>query len=103
MTRPRIAERHPLWFVTLLELAVILVYLLIGTVAHLAGLPDAFVSVVANVVLGVLAAGLLSRLGWWRTAGFKRSIRPRDLLWFVPLLLPVASVSPQVLSSGGWD
>ncbi len=89
MRWPGFAERHSLWFVVLLELAVVVVYVLTGTVAHFAELPDEFVSILANVVLGVLAARLLTRLGWWRTAGFTRPIRSRDLLWFIPLLLPI--------------
>ena len=39
MKRPPFAERHPLWFVALLELAVVMVYLLVGTGAHFARLP----------------------------------------------------------------
>lgn len=90
MTRPAFAERHPLRFVALLELTVTAVYVLTGTVAHVAGLPDGFVGVSANVVLTLLAAALLGRLGWWRTAGFTRPARSRDLWSFLPLLLPVA-------------
>ncbi len=101
MTRPPLAERHPLWFVALLELAVIVVYLLTGTIAHFAELPGEFVSVVSNVVLGVLAAGLLSRLGWRRTAGFRRVTRPRDLLWFLPLLMPAFFSLAAGLEFGG--
>ncbi len=89
MKRPPFAERHPLGFVALLELAVIVVYLLVGTFAHFASLPDDGVDAVANIALSVLAAALLSALGWWRVVGFKRAARPRDLLWFLPLLLPV--------------
>ena len=89
MKRPPFAERHPLWFVALLELAVVMVYLLVGTVAHFARLPDQGVNAVANIALFVLAAGLMTALGWWRVVGFRRAVRPRDLLWFLPLLLPV--------------
>lgn len=90
MKRRPFAERHPLWFVALLELAVTVVYGLTGAAAQVARLPEGFVSVTANVVLGLLAAGLLVRLGWWRAAGYTRPVRSRDLLWFLPLLLPVA-------------
>lgn len=101
MTRLPLAERHPLWFVTLLELAVTLVFVLTGTIAHFAELPGEFVSVVANVVLGVLAVRLLSRLGWWRTAGFRQAMRSRDLLWFLPLLLPAFFSLAAGLEFGG--
>ena len=83
------AQRHPLWFVASLELAMILVYLLAGTIAHFASLSDQGVNAVANLALSVLVAGLLGTLGWWRVVGFRRAARPRDLLWFLPLLLPV--------------
>ena len=89
MKRPPFAERHPLWFVALLELAVVMVYLLVGTVAHFARLPDQGVNAVANIALSVLAAGLMTALGWWRVVGFRRAAKVRDLLWFLPLLLPV--------------
>ena len=89
MKRPPFAERHPLWFVALLELAVIVVYLLVGTAAHFTRVSDEGVTGIATVVLSVLATGLLSALGWWRMVGFRRAARARDLLWFLPLLLPV--------------
>ncbi len=89
MKRPGLSERQPLWFVALLELAVIVVYLLVGTAAHFAHLSNDGVAAVANIVLSVLAAGLLSALGWWRVAGLTRAARPHHLLLFLPLLLPV--------------
>jgi uncharacterized protein len=89
MKRPPFAERHPLWFVALLELAVIVVYLLVGTAAHFTGLSNDGVAATATTVLSVLAAGLLGALGWWRVVGFRRAAKVRDLLWFLPLLLPV--------------
>ena len=89
MKRLPFAERHPLWFVALLELAVIVVYLIVGTITHFTRLSDEGVSSIATAVLSVLAVGLLSALGWWRTVGFRRAVRPLDLLWFLPLLLPV--------------
>ncbi|AZI44230.1 CPBP family intramembrane metalloprotease [Deinococcus psychrotolerans] len=102
MRWPGFAKRHPVWFVTLLELAVIVVYGLTGTIAHFAELPGEFVSIVANVMLIVLAAGLLTRLGWWRTAGFRLPVRPRDLLWFVPLLLPIGFSLAAGTEFKGW-
>ena len=89
MKRPPFAERYPLWFVALLELAVIAVYLIVGTAAHFTGLSNDGVAATATTVLSVLAAALLGALGWWRVVGFKRAARPRDLLWVLPLLLPV--------------
>lgn len=84
MKRPPFAERHPLWFVALLELAVTLVSLLVGTAAHFTRVSSEGVTATASTILSVLAVGLLSALGWWRAAGFRRAARPRDLLWFLP-------------------
>ena len=89
MKRPPFAERHPLWFVALLEIAVIVTYLLVGTAAHFTHVSNDGVAAIATTALSVLAAGLLGALGWWRVVGFRRAVSPRDLLWFLPLLLPV--------------
>ncbi|MGY2896506.1 CPBP family intramembrane glutamic endopeptidase [Deinococcus sp. UYEF24] len=89
MKRPPFAERHPLWFVALLELAVTLVSLLVGTAAHVTRVSSEGVTATASTILSVLAVGLLSALSWWRAAGFRRADTPHDLLWFLPLLLPV--------------
>ncbi len=89
MKRPPFAERHPLWFVALLELAVIVTYLLVGTAAHFTHVSNDGVAAIATTALSVLAAGLLGALGWWRVVGFRRAATPRDLLWVLPLLLPV--------------
>ena len=89
MKRTPFADRHPLWFVALLELAVIVTYLLVGTAAHFTHVSNDGVAAIATTALSVLAAGLLSALGWWRVVGFRRAVSPRDLLWFLPLLLPV--------------
>lgn len=90
MKRPGFAERHPLWFVALLQLAVIVVYGLAGTVAHFGGFSEQGLNALANTVLSVLAAGSLSALGWWGLVGFGRLGHASDLWHVAPLLLPVA-------------
>jgi uncharacterized protein len=89
MKLPRVVERHPYWFVAILELIIIAVYLMAGTIAHLAQLSNQAITGIANTTLSVLVIGVLSALGWWRTVGFRRPAHPRDLLFFLPLLLPV--------------
>lgn len=83
------AERHPYWFVTGVELAVILVYLAAGTIAHFAGLSNLGLYGLANLALAVLVAAALTRLGWWVGVGFRRPARTSDLWYFVPPFVPV--------------
>jgi uncharacterized protein len=89
MHQPRFAERHPYWFVAILEMIVIVVYLMAGTIVSVAHLSNQAITSIANSTLSVLAIGALSALGWWRMVGFKRPARPRDLFFFLPPLLPV--------------
>lgn len=85
---PSFATRHPSWFVALLEVAVVLAYLLAGTVAHLLRLPNAAIYGLANLGLALLVALLLTRMGWWRTVGLRREM-PRDLRYFALPFLPM--------------
>ena len=62
-------SRHPYLFVALLEAAVIGVYWAAGLAAHVFGLTSLEVYALANATLAVMAALLLSGLGWWRRAG----------------------------------
>ncbi|PDW01342.1 CPBP family intramembrane glutamic endopeptidase [Candidatus Chloroploca asiatica] len=89
MNLPRFVERHPYWFVAILEIIVIVVYLMAGTIAYVADLSNLAITGIANSTLSVLVIGALSVLGWWRAVGFTRPAHPRHLLFFLPLLLPV--------------
>lgn len=89
MHQPRFVERHPYWFVAILEISVIAVYLTAGTIASVAQLSNEALTWIANSTLSVLVIGALSALRWWRAVGFRRPAQPRDLLLFLPLLLPV--------------
>ena len=88
MTQSRFAERHPFWFVAILEVMVILVYLALGTIAHRTNLSNIGFEGIANLVLSVIATTLLSVMGWWRIVGFRRPDQPSDLLYFVVPFLP---------------
>jgi uncharacterized protein len=89
MHLPRFVERHPYWFVAILEIIVIVVYLMAGTIAYVAHLSNLAITGIANSILSLLAVSALSALGWWRVVGFKRPAQPRDLFFFLPPLLPV--------------
>ncbi len=89
MHRRRFVERHPYWFVAILEIIVIVVYLMAGTIASVAQLSNQALTGIANSALSVLVIGALSALGWWRAVGFRRPAHPRHLLFFLPLFLPI--------------
>lgn len=85
----RVIERHPYWFVAMLEIIVIAVYLLAGTIAFVADFSNQALAGLANSTLSLLVIGALSALGWWRAVGFRQPTHLRDLLFFLPILLPV--------------
>ncbi len=88
MTQSRFAERHPFWFVAILEVMVILVYLALGTIAHFTNLSNVGLEGLANLVLTIIAVILLSVMGWWSIVGFRPPDQPADLLYFVVPFLP---------------
>ncbi|NNJ13587.1 CPBP family intramembrane metalloprotease [Chloroflexales bacterium ZM16-3] len=85
----RFVECHPYWFVAILEIIVIAVYLIAGTIASVAQLSNQAIAGMANTTLSVLVIGALSALGWWRAVGCRRPAHPRDLLFFLPPVIPV--------------
>jgi uncharacterized protein len=88
MAQSRFAERHPFWFVAILEVMVIFVYLTLGTIAHFTNLSNIDLEGIANLVLTIIAATLLSVMGWWRVVGFRPPDQPADMLYFVVPFLP---------------
>jgi uncharacterized protein len=82
-------ERHPYWSVALLEIVVVFVYLIAGTVAHFMKLSNLGLYGIANLGLTVIVAGLLTWLGWWRRIGFRPARSNADLAWFVVPFLPM--------------
>lgn len=91
------AERHPYWFVAVLEVVVILVYLVAGTISHFLSLGNLELYGIANIALTAIVATMLTAMGWWRVTGFKRAARGRDLWWFlVPFVPMVVNLIPGV-------
>jgi membrane protease YdiL (CAAX protease family) len=84
------AERHPYWFVALMELLVVFLYLVAGTVAHFAHASNLGLYGIAQVGLTIAAASLLAAMGWWRVVGFRRPVQWGDLRYFVLPFLPLA-------------
>lgn len=84
------ADRHPYWFVAILEFVIVFIYLVAGAVAQFAHLPSLGLYGIAQVGLILVAVALLSILGWWRVVGLQRPDDWRDLRYFVVPLLPLA-------------
>ncbi len=89
MTSTPFAQRHPYWFVAILEIVTIAVYLLVGTVAYFTQLSNEWIYGSASLLLSIIAAVLLTKMGWWKAVGFRWPNRPRDLWYFALPLLPV--------------
>ncbi len=88
MTGAPFAQRHPYWFVALLEVVTIAVYLLVGTVAYFTELSNNWIYGSASLILSLVAALILTKMGWWKAVGFRWPNRPRDLWYFALPLLP---------------
>jgi membrane protease YdiL (CAAX protease family) len=89
MNRTLFAERHPYWFTMIMEVLVILVYLVAGTIAHFLGLSNLWLYGLANLGLSVGAAVLLTTMRWWGTVGFRAPRATSDLWYFLLPLLPI--------------
>ena len=89
MKRNRFAERHPYWFVAILEIVVIVVYLIAGTIAHFLKLSNLGLYGLANLGLTVILAVLLTGMGWWKAVGFRSPDRRGDLLYFLVPFIPM--------------
>jgi membrane protease YdiL (CAAX protease family) len=83
------AERHPYWFVAVMELIVVFVYLLAGTVAHFLRLSNLGLYGIAQVGLTIAAASILVAMGWWWVVGFRRPHDWSDLRYFIVPFLPL--------------
>jgi membrane protease YdiL (CAAX protease family) len=100
VNRASFAERHPYWFVAILELVIILVYLVAGTVAHFRGMGGLWLYGFANFALTVIGAAFLTRMRWWNRAGFRRLERTGDLRYYaIPLIPAVLNLVPGVEAS----
>ncbi len=82
-------QRRPMLFVVLLLLVVLVTYLIAGTITHAFKLPTLATYVIGNGVLALIAMLLLSRLHWWREAGFRLPAKPHYLWFFTVPCLPI--------------
>jgi hypothetical protein len=101
MKRSIFAERHPYWFVVLMELMVIIVYILAGAVAHFMKLSNLGLYGIANLGLSIIAAVIITGMGWWNVIGFRSPARNRDLIYFIVPFFPIViNLIPGVQISG---
>lgn len=103
MNHPRgtFPERRPYLFVLLLELLVVAVFLLAGTLDHVLQLGGGLrMYALANAILTVAVALLITRLRWWGRVGFRPAGR-RQLLWVLPMAVPVLLNAYPGLDPGG--
>lgn len=89
MKLAQLIERHPVRCVALMEAVVVIVYLLVGTLAYFLGLSNMALYGLANLALTLIVIGLLTRLKWWETVGFKPLRRRGDLIYFLVPFVPV--------------
>lgn len=89
MKRIAFAEQHPVWFVFILEVVIIFVYLLTGTLASIMKLSNTALYGMANVSLAVIAVVLISWMGWWRKIGFRSLVSNHDWVYFLIPLVPI--------------
>lgn len=89
MTISRSAERHPYWFVTIMETMVVFVYLVAGTIAYFLNLSNMELYGLANLGLTLITIVLLTRLKWWKAVGFKPLRQRGDLFYFILPLVPM--------------
>ncbi len=83
------ASKHPIWFVATTELFLIAIYLIGRSAVSTVGLSDHWPETFANGVLAATLVIVLTRMRWWSRVGYRGLLRPRDLLLFLPTLLPV--------------
>lgn len=90
----RFPQRRPLLFVGLLLLIVLGTYFIAGAITTIQHWPAISIGLIGESVIGLASVFLLSRLGWWREAGF-RIPRLSRALWFfvVPCLLVIINTT----------
>lgn len=87
--KPSFPQRRPLLFAVLLLLVILVTYFIAGAITTLLKLSTLAIIIIGNGILALIAILLLSRLHWWREAGFRLPPNPLYLWFFTVPLLPV--------------
>jgi len=97
MSRSLFIDQHPVWFVFILEIAIVFVCVLTGMVGVVLRLTNQASYGISNVILVVTAILLVSLLGWWKTIGFHSLKKPGDAGFFLIAFIPVvANIIPGI-------
>jgi len=98
----RFAVRRPLLFAALAIVAGDLLASLTGRLLRAFDLPVMTRMLIGEPIFALYTAVLLTALGWWREAGFRRPARGRDTLVYLPwLVLPLLQASDFQASAAG--
>jgi len=90
MNKLSFAEKHPFWFTLLMCLTVVVGYFLAGMAAFKLNWENQMLYMVANIILTLTGAGLLTALGWWRRVGYTTGVPRAALALLLVPVLPVA-------------
>lgn len=82
-------QRRPMLFVVLLLLVILVTFTLAGAITIQLKLATLAITLIGEGVLALIAMLLLSRLHWWREAGFRLPSKPRSLWFFAVPCLPI--------------
>jgi uncharacterized protein len=82
-------QRRPMIFVVLLLLVILVSFILAGAITIQLKLATLAITIIGEGVLALIAILLLSRLHWWREAGFRLPSNPRSLWLFTVPCLPI--------------
>jgi uncharacterized protein len=82
-------QRRPIIFVVLLLLVILVTFILAGAITLQLKLATLAMTLMGDGVLALIALFLLSRLHWWREAGFRLPAKPHYLWFFAVPCLPI--------------
>ena len=97
----RLSPERPYVLTGAVVLAVAVVTVAAGVTRMVLDLPSENVELGAEVVLALLVAVVVTRMGWWRHVGFRRLVPLRDLRLFWIPLFPVLPALPAALATIG--
>ncbi len=80
MTKERFCQKHPYICVALLQITMFLPLIAAGTIGKLRHWPDLLTYGIGTGLTALTGVAIVTRMGWWKTAGFKRP-RHLHLIW----------------------
>ena len=86
MSKQKFHEKHPYLFVIILELIIIVVALIAGTITFMLKLPEYTLYGITMVILAIITSLILWKMDWWKTIGFQRFKKKHLLLLIIPVI-----------------